>query len=76
MRVAAFTLYGLLLILGALQILLFIVALFVIILNKKMTGIGKVIRFIEILILPLFGPISVLIEVRRKNKKLNERREN
>jgi hypothetical protein len=28
MRVAAFTLYGLLLILGALQILLFIVALF------------------------------------------------
>ena len=76
MRVAAFTLYGLLLILGALQILLFIVALFVIILNKKMTGIGKVIRFIEILILPLFGPISVLIEVRRKNKKLSERREN
>jgi hypothetical protein len=41
-----------------------------------MPGIGKVIRFIEILILPLFGPISVLIEVRRKNKKLNERREN
>jgi hypothetical protein len=69
MKALGFTLYGLLLILGALQILLFVAALFAIILNKKMTGFGKVLRFIEILILPLFGPIFVLIEVRRKNKR-------
>jgi hypothetical protein len=52
-----------LIILGILNITLAITAIVVIIYNKKMSTLGKILRYIEILILPLLGPIIVLIEV-------------
>lgn len=50
-------------ILGILNILLLLIAVIVIVWNKKMTTSGRVIRILEILILPILGPLMILIEV-------------
>lgn len=54
---------NILLILGIINIVLIIIAIIVIVYNKKMTTAGRILRYIEILLLPLLGPIFILIEV-------------
>jgi len=54
---------NLLLTIGIINIILLIVSIIVIVNNKKMTTIGRVLRIVEIIILPVLGPILILIEV-------------
>jgi hypothetical protein len=51
------------LILGIVNIVLIVIAIIVIVYNEKMTSLGKVLRVLEIIILPVLGPILILIEV-------------
>jgi hypothetical protein len=51
------------LILGLANIILALTAIIVIIYNKKMSTTGRILRYLEILIFPVLGPIIVLIEV-------------
>ena len=51
------------LILGIISLVLFIIATIVIVRNKKMTTIGKILRMAWILIFPAIGSITVLLEV-------------
>jgi len=51
------------LILGIVNIIIAITAIIVIVYNKRMSTSGKVLRYLQILILPILGPILVLIEV-------------
>jgi hypothetical protein len=51
------------LIIGVVNLILIIVAVIVIVYNKRMTRTGRVLRILEIIILPLLGPIFTLIEV-------------
>lgn len=48
---------------GIIDIILIIIAIIVIVYNKKMTTIGRLLRILEIIILPVLGPILILIEV-------------
>lgn len=60
------------LIIGVVNFILIIVAVIVIVYNKKMTTTGRVLRILEIIILPLLGPVFTLIEVlhwRMKDEK-------
>jgi hypothetical protein len=64
------------LILGIVNIVLIMIATFVIVYNKRMTSNGKMLRILEIIILPVLGPIFTLIEVlyrvkEEKNKNKN-----
>jgi hypothetical protein len=54
---------NILLILGVINIALIIIAIIVVVYNKKMTTAGRIIRYLEILLLPLLGPIFILMEV-------------
>jgi hypothetical protein len=51
------------LILGIVNIILALTAIIVNIYNKKMSTTGRILRYLEILIFPVLGPIIVLIEV-------------
>jgi hypothetical protein len=64
------------LILGIVNIVLIIIAIIVIVYNKKMTSTGKMLRILEIIILPFLGPIFTLIEVlswRMKEEKTKKK---
>jgi hypothetical protein len=67
------------LIIGVVNFILIIVAVIVIVYNKKMTTTGRVLRILEIIILPLLGPIFTLIEVlhwRVKDEKTKSKSSN
>ena len=61
------------LIAGIIHVILICIAVIVIYKNKKMSSFGRVLRILEIIILPILGPIFTLIEVlywRTKKEKL------
>lgn len=63
---------------GIINSILIVIATIVIVYNKKMTAIGRVLRIIWIVILPVLGPILTLIEVllwRLKDERINKKKE-
>ncbi len=58
-----------LLVLGTISIILLIIAVIVIVYDKKMTTLGRVRRIVEIIFFPTVGPIIVLLEVLYRNEK-------
>jgi len=52
-----------LLVAGIIDLVLLIIALIVIVNNKKMSTIGRVLRTVEAVVVPVIGPIAVLVEV-------------
>jgi fructose-specific phosphotransferase system IIC component len=53
---------------GIVQIILMLLAAIVIIWNKTFSKVGRVLRFMEIIIIPVLGPIFILIEVLMQSK--------
>jgi cytochrome c biogenesis protein CcdA len=50
-------------VLGITQIILLVIALVMLALNKKMSTIGRIFRGLQIVVVPLLGPLFVIIEM-------------
>jgi hypothetical protein len=62
------------LLLGIIQLTLFIISLFIIGLNKEMSTIGRVLRCVLIMVFPILGPFLVIFQVLRWRLQREERR--